>query len=169
MRTTLHNGPQSSAEIKIGFESHLWEKNHIFIHFFAPPWEPTQNWQCIMVSSSQYLSHRKRSQTMLCQSHMIFINIFWWFKNIVWTSGPTSVSVPSSGYLEFKLHDSNFSREKKVIIATEITSQTQTETCESTNGSHYIFQDILHLSLVKLKNTWLMLRFPFPQWPMKNS
>lgn len=42
-----------------------------------------------------------------------FIRICWWFKSIVWASGPTSVSVLPSGYLKFKLHGSNFSRKKK--------------------------------------------------------
>lgn len=107
--------------------------------------------------------YRKISQTMLCQPHMIFTNICQWFKSIVLASGPTSVSVPFSGYLKFKLHDSNFSREKKVtVIATKITLQTQTGTSVSTNRSHYIFQDILHLSLLKLENTWLILHVPFP-------
>lgn len=72
-----------------------------------------KNWQCIMVSSSQYLSNRKRPQIKLCKPHMIFISICWWFKSTVWALGPTSVSVSSSGYLKFKLYDSNFSRGKK--------------------------------------------------------
>lgn len=49
---------------------------------------------------------------MLCQPHMIFISICWWFKGIVWASGPTSVFVLPSGYLKFKLHGPNLSREK---------------------------------------------------------
>lgn len=93
--------------------SHLWETTHIFIHFFVTTTRGYKNWQCIMVSSSQYLSNRKRSQIKLCKPHMIFISLCWWFKSTVWALGPTSVSVSSSGYLKFKLYDSNFSRGKK--------------------------------------------------------
>lgn len=43
VRITLQNGPQSSAEINTGLVSHLREKPHIVIYFFAPPWGATQN------------------------------------------------------------------------------------------------------------------------------
>lgn len=52
-------------------------------------------------------------------------------------------------------------KKKVTLIATKITLQIQTGTCVSRNISHYIFQDILHLSLLKLENIWLILHVSF--------